>query len=154
MKGHNPMRKCSRPRRSPVSGVTFLNSWGPPIVWMAAIAWFSTDTFSADHTGAVLEPLLRWLLPAIRPAQIAAAHYLVRKGAHVTVYAILAALVLRALGARVGHIWSFRRAAGALAIVAPNNPSSSATSKKYHRFPISRRSSMMLLYFAPVAHTK
>jgi len=25
----------------------------------------STDTFSAEHTGSVLEPVLRWLVPSL-----------------------------------------------------------------------------------------
>ena len=80
--------------------------WLPPLVWMAAIMWFSTGAFSAENTGGILGPLLRWLLPRATDAQIEALHGLARKGAHVTEYALLAALWFvaltreRGLGAR------------------------------------------------------
>jgi VanZ family protein len=63
---------------------------------MAVILWLSSDAFSAAQTGGHLEALLRWLLPSITPAQIQHVHMLVRKSAHVTVYALLAGLWLRA----------------------------------------------------------
>ena len=65
---------------------------------MAAIVWFSGGAFSAENTGSVLRPLFRWLLPGASDAQIAALHALIRKSAHVTEYAILGALLYRALG--------------------------------------------------------
>jgi VanZ family protein len=64
---------------------------------MATIAWFSSGEFSADNTGAVLGPFLRWLLPSATDAQLALLHGLVRKTAHVTEYGILAALWFVAL---------------------------------------------------------
>jgi VanZ family protein len=77
--------------------VSRLLSWLPPVLWMAVILiWLSSDAFSAAQTGGRLESLLRWLLPAITTEQIEHAHTLVRKSAHFTVYAILAALWLRA----------------------------------------------------------
>jgi len=71
--------------------------WLPPLVWMAAIVWFSGGAFSAENTGSVLRPLVRWLLPGASDAQIAALHALIRKSAHVTEYAALAALWFVAL---------------------------------------------------------
>src|SRR5438552_17342228 len=64
---------------------------------MAAIVWFSGGAFSAENTGSVLRPLVRWLLPGASDAQIAALHALIRKSAHVTEYAVLAALWFVAL---------------------------------------------------------
>jgi VanZ family protein len=64
---------------------------------MAAIMWFSTGDFAVEETGSILAPLLRWLLPWASAGQITALHVLLRKGAHFTEYAILAALWLRAL---------------------------------------------------------
>ena len=62
---------------------------------MALILAFSSSGFSADRTGSILEPILRALWPGASAAQLAAAHGLVRKAAHVVEYAILAALWFR-----------------------------------------------------------
>jgi VanZ family protein len=45
-----------------------------------------------------LEPLLRWALPSATEPTIAVAHAVVRKLAHVTEYAVLGILAMRALG--------------------------------------------------------
>jgi len=72
--------------------------WLPVILWMGFIFIMSTDLGSAEHTSRIIEPLLRWLNPEISPAAIDLVHTLVRKGGHLTEYAILALLVLRAAG--------------------------------------------------------
>jgi VanZ family protein len=64
---------------------------------MAAITWFSTGDFSAEQTGGVIIPFLRWFLPAATDAQLAALHAVARKTAHVTEYAVLGALWFAAL---------------------------------------------------------
>lgn len=71
---------------------------------MAVILAFSSSGFSADRTGSVLEPILRWLWPGVTAAQLAAVHGLVRKAAHVVEYAILGALWFRTLV----HTWPRR----------------------------------------------
>src|SRR2546430_3860314 len=63
---------------------------------MGMIVGLSTDTASAEHTSQLLLPILRWLLPWATPGQVDTIHGLVRKGAHLTEYAILAALWYRA----------------------------------------------------------
>jgi VanZ family protein len=83
--------------------------WLPPLLWMASIAWFSTEGFSAENTGGVLLPLFRWLLPHATDPQLAALHALTRKMAHVTEYAVLVALWFVALTRERGL--SRRRAA-------------------------------------------
>jgi len=83
---------------------------------MAAIMWFSTGDFSAENTGNVLKPLLRWLLPGLTAPQIAAIHGLLRKSAHVTEYAVLAALWFVALTRERGLV--ARRAAWLAFLVA------------------------------------
>ena len=70
--------------------------WLPPVVWMAVIMAFSSATFSAESTGGLLDPLLRWLAPWLTEAHVDAIHVLGRKGAHATEYAILAVLWFRA----------------------------------------------------------
>ncbi len=72
-------------------------SWLPPLAWMGVILWLSSAQFSAAETGGILLPLFGWLLPGIRPDDLDSLHGLARKGAHVTVYAVLAVLWFRAL---------------------------------------------------------
>src|SRR5437867_4091744 len=55
--------------------------WLPPVLWMGVIVGLSTDTASAEHTGRLLLPVLRWLLPWATPGQVDTIHGLVRNGA-------------------------------------------------------------------------
>jgi VanZ family protein len=71
--------------------------WMPVILWMALIFIGSTDALSAEHTSRFLVPFLRWLDPQISWAALNAIQTLIRKLGHVTEYAILAALLWRAL---------------------------------------------------------
>jgi VanZ family protein len=89
--------------------------WLPPLVWMAVIWSVSSDLGSVDHTVGPVSWLVSVLVPWATPAQIDAAHWLVRKLGHLTEYAILAALWFRALhtGRRLPSVPS---AAAALAI--------------------------------------
>lgn len=70
--------------------------YGPLLFWLALIFYASTNAFSAENTSRIVEPLLRWLFPRITEAQLAHAHFLVRKLAHFTEYAMLALLTARA----------------------------------------------------------
>jgi VanZ family protein len=79
---------------------------------MAVIMGFSSDVGSATHTGHWLFPIFSALLPGATPAQLEAMHGLVRKGAHVTEYAVLAALWFRASTRGLG------RSPGAAALIA------------------------------------
>lgn len=58
---------------------------------------FSSESFSAIQTGGFLAPFLRWLFPEITSRQILDIHFVLRKLAHLTEYAVLAMLSLRAL---------------------------------------------------------
>jgi VanZ family protein len=69
----------------------------PAIIWMALIFLGSTDVLSAEHTSRFLVPFLRWLDPQISWAALDAIQIVIRKFGHVTEYAILAALLWRAL---------------------------------------------------------
>jgi len=72
---------------------------------MVLMFFGSTDLMSAEHTSRFLTPFLRWLNPDISPAAIAQVHFLVRKAAHVTEYAILTGLLFRALRGLMGGFW-------------------------------------------------
>lgn len=79
---------------------TFLPSWAPALAWMMVIFAASTDLGSAEHTSRILLPLLDWLKPGISAQSVATIQFCVRKSAHVTEYAVLAMLLLRAFRAR------------------------------------------------------
>ena len=53
------------------------------------IALFSTDSFSANHTGSILLKILRAIHVNLSAHQFYVVHFLTRKGAHFTVYGIL-----------------------------------------------------------------
>jgi VanZ family protein len=76
--------------------VSRLATWAPPIVWTAVVLVMSSASFNAYNTGAVLQPLLTWLVPWLTAEHLRLLHGLVRKAAHLTEYAILAALWFRA----------------------------------------------------------
>lgn len=66
-----------------------LIAWLPTLLWMTIIAWFSTDTFSAAHTGSILYRILRAVHPGITNQQFEIIHHFVRKAAHFSVYGLL-----------------------------------------------------------------
>ena len=72
--------------------------WLPVLIWMGLIFSASTDNFSSEHTSRFIEPLLRWLFHGRLSADtIGLIHFLIRKLAHLTEYAILAVLLWNAL---------------------------------------------------------
>lgn len=79
----------------------FLKYWLPVLLWMVFIFIGSTDLLSAEHTSRFIGPFLRWLAPDISDATIASVQLIVRKCAHVMEYAMLSALLLRALRQRL-----------------------------------------------------
>lgn len=68
----------------------------PLVVWMVLIFLFSMGGMSASNTSLIVRPLLLWLFPDISEERLALAHFMVRKMAHFTEYAILALLAARA----------------------------------------------------------
>jgi VanZ family protein len=100
---------------SPASRIYY---WLPPLVWMGAIFLFSTDHFSVRSTCGTLASILRWLAPQITAAQIETVQLFVRKAGHFTVYAVLAALLMRAFRSGSPARWQATWAAWTLAIVA------------------------------------
>ena len=70
--------------------------YAPLVIWMAVIFAASTGALSGANTSRVLGPILRWMIPHISEAQIEIAHFILRKAAHFTEYAILALFAARA----------------------------------------------------------
>ena len=86
----------------------WLRSWWPALLWAAVIFTMSTDTFSAEHTASVIEPVLRWLFHSLTEAQFAVIHHLIRKSAHFTEYFIFCLFLYRGVrGGRAGWRWSW-----------------------------------------------
>jgi VanZ family protein len=76
---------------------SFLKYWLPVLVWLGVIFAGSADIFSAEQTSRFLVRFLRWLDPQISISTIATIHLGLRKFGHLIEYAVLAALLWRAL---------------------------------------------------------
>jgi VanZ family protein len=86
------------------------------VLWAALISWLSTDSFAGARTDEILRPLIRWIAPEASEEALHFAHAVIRKLAHLGEYAVLGALVLRALeGPSVPRA---RSAIGAVALCA------------------------------------
>lgn len=81
--------------------------YGPPAAWACFVLFASSSNFSAPNTSRIIRPLLLWLFPDISEASLAYVHFLVRKAAHFTEYAVLALLAARAF--RTSHKDKLRR---------------------------------------------
>jgi len=77
------------------SQLSRLREWMPIIIWAAVIFTFSTSGFSADSTGRIISPILKWLFPGIGLTSLDLANGLIRKAAHFTEYGILFWLLIR-----------------------------------------------------------
>jgi VanZ family protein len=109
----------------------WLKTWVPLLFWMGLIFLGSTDRGSAGHTSGFIEPLLHWLMPGLSQESIDSLHFLIRKSAHITEYAILGGLALRAVAPRQPVSFAEKRwriAATALVIAALY-----AASDEYHQ---------------------
>jgi VanZ family protein len=67
------------------------------VLWILFISFASTSEFSAANTSQIIRPILLWLFPNISEARLAAVHFLTRKAAHLSEYALLGFLARRAL---------------------------------------------------------
>src|SRR5262245_37223797 len=63
--------------------------WAPTLVWLCVLGSFSTNTFSAAHTGIILRKIVGFIYPGITPHQFEVLHFLVRKSAHFVSYGLL-----------------------------------------------------------------
>ena len=116
----------------------FVRYWLAAILWTAVVLVASTDPFSAEHTGKILGFVLSSVFGSIDPARFAFIHFLVRKSAHVTEYAILALLFFRAWRGDHLHHWRFAWARQAWAICI----AVAATDEFHQSFVPSRGSSL------------
>ena len=73
-----------------------LTHYLPLIAWLAFISFASSGSFSAGNTSRIIGPLILWLFPNTTPETLVTVHFITRKLAHFTEYAILGFLAARA----------------------------------------------------------
>ena len=84
----------------------WLRRYWPVLAWAGAIWIFSTASFSSEHTGRFIMPLLHWLLPQASADTLERTHFFIRKFAHLVEYSIFGLLVLHAIrDERKGWQW-------------------------------------------------
>jgi VanZ family protein len=69
----------------------------PLLLWLSFISFASTSEFSGENTSRIVRPLVLWLFPATSEATLQVIHFVVRKMAHLTEYAVLGVLAARSL---------------------------------------------------------
>ncbi len=75
-----------------------ISRWLPLFVGIAIISLFSTDSFSNDNTGSIIEAVLKAILGRSFSEEVFdLIHYMIRKSSHVSEYAILSGLWYRAV---------------------------------------------------------
>lgn len=91
--------------------------WLATVLWLCAQAAFSTDTFSAEHTGTILWKIIHTIRADITASQFETIHFLVRKTAHFCTYGLLSVFAFFAWRASVPaeKPWAFRWSALAVA---------------------------------------
>ena len=82
---NEPQKRLGRVRR-----------YAPLVIWMGVIFFASTGEFSGANTSRIVRPLLLWLFPHISEEKIGLVHFIVRKAAHFSEYAVFALLAARA----------------------------------------------------------
>jgi VanZ family protein len=93
-----------------------LLAWAPTLLWICVLAFFSTDVFSAEHTGSILLKIIHALFGPVSHHRFEQIHFLVRKAAHFGSYGLLSAFAFFSWRATLPspRRWSFRWAALAL----------------------------------------
>ena len=74
----------------------FLSRYLPLVAWLVFISYASSASFSAGNTSRIIGPLVLWLFPNTSAETLATIHFITRKLAHFTEYAILGFLAARA----------------------------------------------------------
>ena len=94
-------------------------AWLPTLLWLGVLASFSTDTFSANHTGSVLLRIIHALYGNISHHRFEQIHFLVRKAAHFGSYGLLGFLAFYSWRSTLPALprWSVRWSALALLTV-------------------------------------
>lgn len=78
-------------------------SYAPLFLWIGVIFFLSSNSGSMTETSSFIEPILRFLFPNSPAETIQFYHGHIRKGAHLTEYAVLAFLAFRAFSRSSGR---------------------------------------------------
>jgi VanZ family protein len=97
--------------------VTFL-WWLTTLGWAALIFYLSSGTFGGAFTAWLLQQVLNLLQVTVSAQTFASLHFLIRKLAHVTEYAMYGMLLYGSLGGGRDFTWKARRAVWCVAIAA------------------------------------
>lgn len=87
-----------------------VRAWVAVTLWAALVWTLGGDRFSAHETAGFLRPLIEWFVPEFSRKDMYQLLYGIRKAAHITEYALLALLTLRALW--IGSIRSILASVG------------------------------------------
>ena len=93
-------------------------AWVVTAAWAGTMTELSTGAYSSSVTGWVLAQVLLLLHIHVTPTTFTTIHFLIRKLAHVTEYAIFSLLLYHSFAARHPKRWSARSALGALLVAA------------------------------------
>jgi VanZ family protein len=92
--------------------------WITTAAWAATIYQLSTQTYGSGLTAWLLRQGLEFLNISMSAAAFQSLHYLIRKLAHLSEYAMFALLLYGALGGGKSYAWQARRAAWCIGIAA------------------------------------
>jgi VanZ family protein len=92
-----PSPNSSEGSAPPPTRAESLARWVPVVLWATCISWFSTAAFSAQSTNSYIDPVLRYFFGELSAETFRFAHTIIRKTAHFFEYAVLGALLCRAL---------------------------------------------------------
>lgn len=84
--------------------------WVPTLLWLGVLVCFSTDTFSAEHTGRILWKIVHLVYGNLSLLTFERLHFLVRKSAHFFSYGLLSAFAFFTWRATLPELrqWSAR----------------------------------------------
>ena len=91
------------------SKLRIISRYAPLVIWLVFISVASSDGFSAGNTSRIVEPLVLWLFPNTSQERLETIHFITRKLAHFSEYAVLGILAARAFttspGIRLRRFW-------------------------------------------------
>jgi VanZ family protein len=92
--------------------------YAPLLLWIGVIFFMSSPEASFSQTSRIIGPLLNFFFPEMPEATKTIVHGYVRKTAHVTEYAVLAFLAVRAFSGSASYFPQKRRYVFTLLLVA------------------------------------